>query len=450
MSPGNTSFSRLRQDAASIFKAGVEAVNAEAAVLNACRINGDDLQIHDRCVDLSAVEHVYVIGAGKASADMAVGLASLIEGRITAGAITVKYHHTRALEHIRLIEAAHPVPDANGVQGARQILDILDRAAENDLVICLLSGGGSALLPLPAEGLTLADKQETLRVLLACGAEIDEINAIRKHMSAIKGGRLARRASPATLITLVVSDVIGDRLDVIASGPSVPDTSTFSDCMRIIDAYRLKKQIPKAVLDHMTAGVAGRVEETPKADTGIFEGTFSFVIGSSIAALEKAQKTAEALGYGSLILSSMIQGESKDAAKFHTAIAKEIRKSGNPIPPPACLISGGETTVTISGVGTGGRNQEFALAAAIDIKDEEAMVLLCGGTDGTDGPTDAAGAVVDSNTVRNAEKAGVCPYTHLKNNDSYNFFKQTGELLMTGPTGTNVMDLRVILIGKSE
>ncbi len=448
MSKDNASLSRLRQDALSIFKAGVDAVNAEAAVLNACRRIGNHLQIHDQSFDLAAVNHVYVIGAGKASADMAAGLECLLKGRITEGAVTVKYGHTRPLEYIRLIEAGHPVPDHNGLRGAEQILKIADHASEKDLVICLLSGGGSALLPLPADGLTLSDKQKTIQTLLACGAGIDEINAIRKHMSAIKGGRLARRASPATVITLILSDVVGDRLDVIASGPTVPDAGTFSDGMGIIEAYSLQNLIPESVLNHMAAGASGGIEETPKPDTAVFVQTFNFIIGSNLAALEQARKTAEAMGYHTLILSSMIQGETKDAANVHTAIAREIRNSGNPTSPPACLLSGGETTVKISGYGLGGRNQEFALAAAIDIKDEQAMVVLSGGTDGTDGPTDAAGAVVDSETVQKAEQAGISPYTHLKNNDSYNFFKQTGELLMTGPTGTNVMDLRVILVGR--
>lgn len=448
MSPGNASLSRLRQDAATIFKAGIDAVNAETAVLNACRIIGNHLQIHDKSFDLSAVNHVYVIGTGKASADMAAGLESLLEGRITAGAVTVKYRHTRPLKHVRLIEAAHPVPDHNGVKGAERILEIVDNASEKDLVICLLSGGGSALLPLPAEALTLSDKQKTIRALLDCGAGIDEINAIRKHMSAIKGGRLARRTRPAALITLILSDVVGDKLDVIASGPTVPDDSTFAEDMGIIESYGLKNRIPQSVLSHMAAGISGDTEETPGTDAAVFEGAFSFIIGSNISALKQAQKTAETLGYDPLILSSMIQGESRDVAKFHTAIAREISQTGNPIAPPACLLSGGETTVSISGDGLGGRNQEFALAAAIDIKNEEAMVVLCGGTDGTDGPTDAAGAVVDGTTVQKAEAEGISPHTYLKNNDSYNFFKQTGDLLMTGPTGTNVMDLRIILVGR--
>lgn len=448
MDAPNLSLSKLRQDAITIFQAGIDAVNAEAAVLNTCRVNANYLQIQEKSFDLSSVDHVYIIGAGKASADMAVAIEALLEGRITAGAVNVKYGHTRALKHIQLNEAAHPIPDQNGLQGARQVLKIADMATGSDMVICLLSGGGSALLPLPAGRLTLSDKQDTIQVLLDCGATINEINAIRKHMSAIKGGRLARHAWPATLITLILSDVVGDPLDVIASGPTVADGSSFSDCMRIIETYQLQNRIPQSVLTHIKEGRSGHEEESPKKGAAVFDRTFNFIIGNSISALTQAQKAAEALGYNALILSSMIQGETKEVAKLHTAVAREIRKTGNPVAPPACVLSGGETTVKISGKGLGGRNQEFALAAAIDITAEPGMLVLSGGTDGTDGPTDAAGAVVDGTTAEKAEAAGIFPRAYLQNNDSYNFFKQTGDLLKTGPTGTNVMDLRIMLVGE--
>lgn len=441
------SLERLRQDAADIFQSGINAVNAETAILNACQLTGTRLQIQDTSFDLSAYADLYVIGAGKATADMAAALETLLGDRITGGMITVKYAHTRPLNRIDLIEAGHPIPDDSGLKGTQRILEVAEKANESDLIICLLSGGGSALLPQPAESIPLSDKQAVIQALLDCGAAINEINAVRKHISAIKGGRLAGKAWPATLITLILSDVVGDKLDVIASGPTVPDSSTFLDCMGIIESYHIKNRIPASVLRHLEAGADGRIEETPKADADAFSRTHNFIIGSSITALKAACRTALNLGYHSLILSSMIEGETRDAARVHTAIAREIRQTGNPVAPPACLLSGGETTVTIKGDGLGGRNQEFALAAAIDIRDESGMVILSGGTDGTDGPTDAAGAIVDSGTLKKALDAGLSPYTYLANNDSYNFFKQTGELLMTGPTGTNVMDLRVVLVG---
>ena len=448
MSQETPSLSKLRQDAVSIFQAGIDAVNAETAVLSTCRINGDQLQIKDQIFELSLFDNVYIIGAGKASANMAAAIESLIKGRITAGTINVKYGHTRTLNCIRLIEAGHPLPDQNGLAGAQEILKIADKATETDLVICLLSGGGSALLPLPANPLSLSDKQTTIQALLECGATINEINAIRKHVSAIKGGRLARHAWPATLITLILSDVVGDPLDVIASGPTVPDSSSFTDCMQIVEIYQLNNRIPISVLNYIGEGAAGHEKETPKSGDAVFNRTFNFIIGNNMAALRQARKTAEALGYNTMIVSSMIQGETKDVAKVHTAIAREIRQTGNPIAPPACVLSGGETTVKIAGNGLGGRNQEFALAAAIELMDEPEIVLLSGGTDGTDGPTDAAGALVDATTIQKAKHAGISPYAYLKNNDSYNFFRQTGDLLKTGPTGTNVMDLRIILVGK--
>ena len=448
MASVHPSLSRLRQDAAAIFQSGIDAVNAEAAISNACEIKDDQLHIQNAPFDLPAYANIYLIGAGKASADMAVALESLLGDRIAGGAITVKYAHTRPLKHIDLIEAGHPIPDDSGLKGAQRILEIADQANQSDLIICLLSGGGSALLPLPAESLTLSDKQAVIQTLLDCGATINEINALRKHISAIKGGRLASRVWPATLITLILSDVVGDKLDVIASGPTVPDPSTFSDCIKIIESYYLKNRIPESVLRHLELGASGGIEETPGADAEAFNRTFNYIVGSNITALDAARKTAENLGYHTLILSSMIQGETRDAARVHTAIAKEVRQTENPVAPPACLLSGGETTVTMKGDGLGGRNQEFALAAALDIRDETMMVILSGGTDGTDGPTDAAGAIVDGTSVQKAESKGLSPYTYLNNNDSYHFFNQTGELLTTGPTGTNVMDLRIMLVGE--
>jgi len=308
-----------------------------------------------------------------------------------------------------------------------------------------MSGGGSALLPLPANGLTLKDKQDTIKVLLSCGATIHEINAIRKHTSGIKGGRLARAVYPATLVSLILSDVVGDDLDVVASGPTVPDSSRFMDCMEIFDKYNIIKKLPPSVVNHIEAGITGKVHETPKAGDPIFENVNNIIIGSNFEAIMAAKKEAESLGYNTLVLSSMIEGETKHVAHVHGAIAREIIKTGNPLPPPACILSGGETTVSITGDGLGGRCQEFALAAALDISENENIVILTAGTDGTDGPTDAAGAVIDSGTIQRATEKGLDPKKYLSDNNSYHFFKNLNDLIITGPTNTNVMDLRIVL-----
>ncbi|MBW2564989.1 MAG: DUF4147 domain-containing protein, partial [Deltaproteobacteria bacterium] len=282
--------------------------------------------------------------------------------------------------------------------------------------------------------------------LLSCGATIHEINTIRKHTSEIKGGRLARAAYPAGMVSLILSDVVGDDLDVIASGPSVPDPSTFKECMEIFEKYKITKNIPKTVVSHVMKGASGKVSETPKEGDRVFKNTYNLIIASNIEAINAARQESKKMGYKTLVLSSMIEGETRDVAKVHTAIAKEILKTGNPILPPSCILSGGETTVNITGSGLGGRNQEFVLAAAIDIAERKNIVVLSGGTDGGDGPTDAAGAIADNNTFKRAENMGLNPLNFLLNNDSYHFFKQLDDLLITGPTNTNVMDLRIILI----
>ncbi|MBW2593761.1 MAG: glycerate kinase, partial [Deltaproteobacteria bacterium] len=342
--------------------------------------------------------------------------------------------------------AGHPVPDQNGENGALAISAMAESAESDDLIICLISGGGSALMPLPAQGLSLADKQKTTGVLLACGAAIHEINTIRKHLSDIKGGMLARAANPATLVSLILSDVVGDDLDVIASGPCVPDSSTFADCMDIITGYGIEEHLPETVAVHLKAGLSGQIPETPKAGDSAFEKTRNLIIGRNIDAVNAAKSAAKNLGYHTLILSSMIEGETRDVARVHGAIAREVVKTGNPMPPPLCILSGGETTVTIKGRGLGGRNQEFALAAAMDIAGYENITVLSGGTDGTDGPTDAAGAVADGTTIARAGALGLAPHQYLSNNDAYHFFEPLGDLIKTGPTNTNVMDLRIILI----
>ena len=437
---------KTRSDAAAIFNAGLRAVAPAAAIARVCHRQGDVLNLGNRSFDLTTCKHIYLVGAGKATAPMAAAMEALLGDRLTAGVIIVKYGHTARLSKVVTIEAGHPVPDLNGEAGSQKILEIAGRAGEHDLCIGLISGGGSALLPKAIPGLCLADKQETTRILLACGATIHEINTLRKHLSSIKGGRLAVAAAPAKIVSLILSDVVGDDLDVIASGPTVPDSSTFIDCMDIVTRYGIADQLPRPVLDHFNKGLQGRVPETPKPGNPAFDRTTNIVIGSNIEALLAAEKEAVRRNYQTLILSSRIEGETRGVARLHAAIAMEIVKTGHPLQPPACILTGGETTVTVKGSGLGGRNQEFALCAAGDIAGQKPVVILSAGTDGTDGPTDAAGAVIDNTTFARAAAQNLNIRHFLANNDSYHFFANLDDLFITGPTNTNVMDLRIILI----
>ncbi len=437
---------RMREDAREIYQAGLDAVAPVDAVLRHCRCEKDRFITGDRSYDLSGVERVLVIGAGKAAAAMAQAVESLLGDRIDGGVISVKYEHTAPLKRIRIIEAGHPLPDANGMAAAQAMLAVARQATKADLLICLLSGGGSALLPLPADGITLEEKQKASDVLIACGATIHEINTIRKHLSAIKGGRLGQAAAPAKLVSLILSDVVGDDLDVIASGPTVPDAATYSDCMGVIDRYGIAQRIPESILEHLQAGMAGYIAETPKSDSHGWDHCQNRIVGSNLEAILASQALARQKGYQTIVLSSRIEGETRVVAQVHGGIAREVLASGHPVPPPACILSGGETTVTIAGDGKGGRNQEFALAAALDIAGQQRIVLLSGGTDGTDGPTDAAGAIVDHLTAARARQAGLDPRQYLDRNNAYPFFKALDDLLITGPTFTNVMDMRIILV----
>jgi len=439
--------SQLRKNAETIFLEGVEAVNPIHAVKKHVVLQDDRLTVGDQVYNLAEYDGIYVIGTGKASAAMAQAVEELLGERLKGGVVNVKYGHSFPLNKIKVNEAGHPVPDEAGFHGTEEIIQLLKKTGKNDLVLFLISGGGSALLPYPAEGVTLEEKQQVTKCLLEVGACIHEINAVRKHLSRVKGGRLAKLAKPSTLISLVLSDVIGDDLDTIASGPTVPDSSTFDDCLKIIEKYQMGEKIPVSVVELLEKGARGEAEETPKADDPAFQRTQNLVIASNILAVQAAKRKAEELGYSSLILSTFVEGETKEVARVHAAVAKEILQTGNPVLRPACVISGGETTVTIRGKGLGGRNQEFVLAAAIDIDGLENVVILSGGTDGTDGPTDAAGAIADGMTKNRALEKGMNAEQYLRENNSYNFFESLGDLLITGPTHTNVMDLRLVMVG---
>ena len=439
--------SKQRSQALKIFKAALDASDPIGAINRHLRVDGDVLVAGKKKYLLSSFGRVLVVGAGKAGASMAQAVERLLGKRIEAGLINVKYGHLAKLRRIELHECGHPVPDAAGVAGAERIAAIAESAGQNDLLICLISGGASALMPSPVPPITLEEKQATTRLLLASGASIHEVNAVRKHISRIKGGQLSRLASPATVLSLMLSDVIGDDLDVIGSGPTAPDGATFASAQAVIEKYGLSGKVPQAVATHIEAGIRGEIPDTPKPADPIFDRVQNLIVGSNRLAVEAAAAKARELGLKPLVLSTRIEGETKDVARMHAAIAKEVLDSGRPVKAPACIISGGETTVTIRGEGLGGRNQEFVLAAAIDLAGAGDVVVLSGGTDGTDGPTDAAGAIADGATVARAEALGLNAGKFLANNDSYHFFEPLGDLIKTGPTNTNVMDVRFLLIG---
>lgn len=439
---------QLQYEALRIFRAGLAAVDPVAAVRRHLSRRGSDVVI----TAVGGAEHrlsprrVVVVGAGKASALMCQALEAELGDLVAGGLVVVKTGHAAPTGRVEVVEAAHPVPDERGMAGARRVMEMVAAQDEETLVLALISGGGSALLPLPAAGITLAEKQLVTDLLLAAGADIGEMNAVRKHISAVKGGGLARAASPARVVSLILSDVVGDRLDVIASGPTVPDPSTFQDAYLVLERRGLLAQVPRSVRERIVAGGRGEIPETPKPGDPVFVGGLDVLVGTNLAALTACCAAAEQGGWTTLMLSSQIEGETREVARMHAAIAREIRRSGHPVAPPACIVSGGETTVTIRGDGLGGRNQEFALAAAHDLDGEVGMAILSAGTDGTDGPTDATGAIAFGDTLERARAAGLDAWGALRRNDSYNFFNPLGDLIVTGPTKTNVMDLHLVLV----
>ncbi len=426
----------LRKDALAICKAALRAADPEEALLRHVKCADGVLTAGGGKYRLEKIRNIYVVGAGKACAPMAKAVEKLLGKRITASCVIVKDGHTLPLRRVQLREAAHPVPDERGVAAAEEILALAAGAGGEDLVICLISGGASALMPLPAEGFTLAEKQGLTRQMLAAGANIHEMNCVRKHLSRIKGGQLARAAAPAQVLTLILSDVIGDDLSTIGSGPTAPDPTTWDGVDEILRRFGLGLPRPVA-----------RVE-TPKPGDPLFGRVRNVIIGSNALSVDAAAGKARELGYRPLVLSTTIEGETRDVARMHVQIAREAQRAGRPVGTPACILSGGETTVTVRGAGMGGRNQEFALVAGMELVDVPGIVALSAGTDGTDGPTDAAGGLADSGTVARALAKGRRARTDLENNDSYRFLEAAGDLLKTGPTRTNVMDIRILLVEK--
>lgn len=448
-----TSRTNSRGNLIDIFNAALTAVDPQNAVLRAIKIENDCLHVAGAAYCFETFNRIIVVGAGKAAARMALAVEGVLGERISAGLVIVKEDHTSRLEIIKQVEASHPVPNNAGMEGTQRILEMVQAADENTLVITLISGGASALLVAPVDGVTLQDKQEITHLLLKAGASIGELNAVRKHLSAVKGGRLAQAAYPAQMVTMILSDVIGDRLDVIASGPTAPDGTTFADAWAVIEKYGLKEKIPLHVTHYLQRGMAGMAPETVKGGDPCLLETRNVIVGGISQALVAAQEKSRQLGFAPEIITQELQGEARDAAHFlaHTA---RITQAGLKPDERRCLLFGGETTVTVKGTGKGGRNQELALAFALKIDGQSGIALLSAGTDGGDGPTDAAGAIVDGNTAALARRLGINPIQYLEDNDSYAFFQQFDALsgeschFITGPTGTNVMDLQIILLGK--
>jgi len=433
----NDSRSRLKD----IFSAALDAVDPYSAVVRFG--NG----VRDRYIR-GGYERMLIIAFGKAACPMAMAAQDTLGDLGISGTVITKYSHClppHVPDRMRVFEGGHPLPDEGGVRGTDEAIASLRKADERTLVLCLISGGGSALLVSPFGNITLEEKQYVTKLLLLAGADIYELNTVRKHISAVKGGRLAELAHPAGVTSLILSDVMGDNLDVIASGPTAPDSSTYRDAQQVIQKFFLREKLPPSVLEAIEEGARGNIPDTPKKDSPLFSKVENIIIGSNILALEAAKRKAAELGFRAEIFSTEVRGEARDAGKLLAFAALE-KKNEKTSAEPVCLISGGETTVTVRGKGIGGRNMEFALGFAEEIKGRDDIMLLSAGTDGTDGPTDAAGAIVDGSTIAKGRGAGLDHETFLANSDSYHYLKEIDDLLITGPTGTNVMDIQIALV----
>ena len=437
------SSTELRKTAEDIFRAGVSAADPHRLLVEHSRSENDRWHYETDGAHVSwdlppkgTSGRLLVVGAGKAAASLARALEETLGDRIAGGRIVVKHGHGLPLKHIVVEEGGHPLPDRGGLEGTARLLADLENTRPEDRVFFVLTGGASALLIAPAPGLTLQDKIDTTQILLSSGATIQEMNMVRKHLSRVKGGRLAEGIHPARAMTLIVSDVVGDDLSSIGSGPTVPDPSTFAECLGILERYRVLERIPFPVRERLAAGVDGGVAETPKPGLALFENSQSVILASNRHSMDAAQRASDGFGFPASVYAYDMVGSTHERAKGFASRLLALSGSG-----PVALLAGGETTLAIQGKGKGGRNQEFALVAAREIEGAKNVALLAAGTDGTDGPTDAAGAFADGTTFARAGSAGLDPHAFLKDNDSYAFFDRLGDLLRTGPTGTNVMDL---------
>jgi hydroxypyruvate reductase len=437
----------IRTPILAVLEAALAAVNPYQAVRTTLQKEGDDLWVGERHYSLNRYRHFWVLGAGKAGGPMTQAVEAVLGERITGGLVVVKYGHGAATQRVEVVEASHPLPDQAGMDAGQRILALAQQATADDLVIALLSGGGSALLEAPAPPLTLTDFQGMTTALLACGATINEINCLRKHCSALKGGQLARAVAPATLITLVLSDVVGSPLDVIASGPTVPDSSTWREAWAVVEKYQLVATLSPAIIARLRAGLAGEISDTPKAGDPLFARSPTLVVADNRIAAQAACHQAKALSFNPLLLTTFVEGEASAVAKVAVAVAREVQASHQPVAPPACLILGGETTVTLgASPGKGGRNQELALAAALSLQGSQGITMVSLATDGSDGPTDSAGALVDGTTVLRGQAQGLDAQAHLQRHDAYPYLQAVDDLLITGPTQTNVNDLILVFV----
>ena len=427
-----------KKAAIQIFRSAVKAVDPYSCV-------GNNIEEALAFYKEKGFEKLYVAAFGKASYEMCRAAEDYMGSLITDGVAVTRYGSGGKLKKIRLFEASHPLSDDNGLKATEKIVELLKGAGKNTLILCLISGGGSSLLVSPLDGISLEEQRRTADLLLRSGADINEVNAVRKHISKIKGGKLAGLAAPAHVISLIISDVVGDHLDAIASGPTAPDGSTFKDAMDILKNYSIFDKAPQSVSKLLEAGLNGKVEETLKKDDPVFQNVHNRIIADNKTALAAATAEAERIGFTVETRDEAVTGDAVTAGKMLADFALEIKEKKND-QTPGCYLSGGETTVTVKGNGKGGRNMELALAFAQRLDGECGITLLSAGTDGIDGVTDAAGAVVDSATIDKAKKAGCNPLEYLDDNDSYSLLKMTGDLLITGPTGTNVTDIQILIV----
>ncbi len=426
----------------------LKEINPYQLIKSQIKYNGRILKIKDMSFDLSKYGQIFVIGGGKASGAMAQALEEMLNERIIRGVINVPEDSVRSYitRRIELHGSSHPIPNQKGVSGVEKMMDLIDSAQENDLIICLISGGGSALMPFPAKEITLEEKQKITKDLLLAGANINELNAVRKHLSKFKGGWLAKKAHPAKLLGLILSDVVGDPLDVISSGPTVPDTSSFGEAILILHKFGIWKNAPNSIKKLFLKGKKGKVPETPKPNDPIFRNVQNFIVGNNRLACKAIEKKLKKMKVTTLFLTSFLEGEAKYAGQFYSAIALEKYSNRDHFSSPQAIIIGGETTVTVTGKGKGGRNQEAVLSASTKISGLDGISIASIGTDGIDGPTDAAGSIIDGKSFLKAKKLGISPYDSIRNNDSYNFFNNISDLIYTGLTGTNVNDIAVIIV----
>ncbi len=435
--------SKARKNANLIIQHVIDCIYPANAVMSSVSRRGLSLTVGEFALDLGLFSSIQVLSAGKAACAMASAVESILGEHISGGLVSTKYGHVNELQMLQVLEADHPIPDENSVKCAEESTRIASRLGEGDLLLVLISGGASAIWCSPVDGITLSDKQSVTSQLLSCGATIQELNAVRKHLSGIKGGRLAEAAYPARVVSLVLSDVIGDDLSSISSGPTVGDPSTYLDATEVLAKYHVRRSVPAAVLSHLQAGIDGDIPETP---TSISDNDIHLIVGSNKLARDAAESLGDSLGYNTYVVREPVKGEARKAAAHLCNVARKIKAGDGPVPPPAVLVAGGETTVKVTGHGKGGRNQEMALAAAIELERTDGILFVSFGTDGTDGPTDAAGAFADPTTVKRALQRNLHIEAFLDNNDSYNFFRKLDDLIFTGPTGSNVMDIQLIFI----